>query len=972
MESDYQANNNIFPRKLKMSKSMEQPRKLILTEENTNMNNNNNNNNNNINSIINSNISKDKLIEDNISQDTKSTGPTVQSIMANCLNRPTSSPPSLIMPRPRYAVPPTRSVLKSFENEKTQLDPDISPQLQAKKNVINDHHHQEQESKFMKGIDPEVDLLNSIINSQLDQIIPTASTSAPITVKSKIISPILSHHQPSYHDHQINEIKKSVDNTIDYIKSKKHESMNSITGSDDSNRIYETAVESPIASTSTATFESRNLSNNTMAPIFQNNHHALSTSASVSSLSTNNIKAPITLLPVNASDSSETVTPAESILYHQHQLNMELDKNINHQFKNMNIVRPIPQKPYQQQQQKDNASTSEMKNEQHYQPSISSKKSDPIINVTLTQDTKNNDLETLQQQVKLIQQQREVDRAEFQRLEQLHVERTKKMREEIERTQSRLQQLTAAKQNLLPPSSSISSTQLHHHHHHLQEQIQDTPSNTHQSHPLQSKTQKYHDNTHYDDNDGMINENNFKYSQSNTNTPSKLNKSKSIDNLSRLSRNSSKSSNNGNSIKLKKNLDVQQQQQQQRQIPSDLFQQEPVDQILQNQNNNNDIDQVDSLLEEQLNLSYGKRSANTSQSSINGRRSQQPSRQSYDRPQRVQQQNYSSPQQVPRTRSRQQRRPRSKSTDAPQPPMMEWGPDYYVDSSYDDDDDDNNNDDYQRPRRPSRPKSNNSNKGRSSASGKARSQRSRSIDQTYPPYYEYPPYYMQPILINDFDNNYGMPIDGEVDEELLDDRFIEMDPRFQQQFQQQQIFDSFPPPQRRPMRPRSHHPHHQIPSPFPPHHPHFMAGPMAYMPPSTPITPNSSSSSSFNGNNNRSRMNPSRMNMEMQQAAATLSSDYENPAFYSAIPPPPPQIRRQQQQQQPYDDVRMMHGMMMDEDYWQPSPGSNNGNSNNSNNRYPGPPPPHPFMNHPPYMRMNDPSRHGNNYWRNSRPPPSA
>ncbi|CAO3609424.1 unnamed protein product [Cunninghamella echinulata] len=994
MEFDYQVNSNIFPRKLKMSKSMEQPRKLVLSETNTNNNNS----------------SKDKLIEDNINQDMKNAGATVQSIMAKQLNRPTSSPPSLIMPRPRYAVPPTRAVLKSYENEKTQLNPDIPPNLQLKKKKISEQHqHQQQlqrqqQQQYNENMDPE-DILDYTISSQMDQVVPTTSTSAPILVKSKKTSPILS--QPSYHDNQINEIKKSVDNTIDFIKTKKHESMYSISGSDDSNRIYETAVESPLASASTATFESNNFNNSTFIPILQNHHH-ISTATSTTSINNNNCKAPITiatsLLPINTSDSSETVTPAGSILYQQ-QLNlMELEKNINKAYKNLNSVKPIPRK-------KSNASvSSEMKNDNNNNNNnnnhsiLSTKRSDPTINMASirhvqnnssiqqtqnndpTQSVQNSDLETLQQQVKLIQQQREADRAEFERLEQLHIERTKKMREEIERTQSKLLQLSAAKQDHGSSSSSSSSAQHHHHHHHLQgsvplsqEQIQDTPSSSQQSLSFQSNSQRYPENISaslYEDNNsinGTDHLNGFKYSQANNSTSSKVKKSRSTDNMAQLSRNSSKSSNNGNTIKIKKSDEKK---------PWPL--QQPTEEFLQSQNNNDDNDdQVDSLLEEQLNSSYGKRSTNPSHASISGRRSQQPSRQSFDRSQQSSRQSYDKPQrhqqdfsspqqQAPRTRTR-QHRPRSKSTDA-QPPVTEWESDYYIDPY------ENNHSEYQRPARPSsRPKSNNSNKDRQPAPVKPRSQRSRSIDQPYPPFYEYPPYYGQPIFIDDYDNNYGIPIEDEMDDEYIDDRFLDMDPRYQQQLQQR--YDSFPPRQPRHMR---HSHHHQVPSPFPPPGfpppPHFMAGPIPYMSPSTPT----SSSSSFNNNNNnnnnnnanRSRMNPSRVNMEMQQAANMISSEYENPGYYSAIPPP---IRRQPPppplpQQQPYDDIRMMHGMMIDDDYWKPSPASSN---NNNNSRYPGmqppPPPPPPFIN-PPYVRMGDPSRYGNNgnnYWRN-RPPPSS
>ncbi|KAI9302468.1 hypothetical protein BJ944DRAFT_269897 [Cunninghamella echinulata] len=988
MESDYQVNNNIFPRKLKMSKSMEQPRKLVLTEVNVNNNNG----------------SKDKLTEDNINQDMKNAGATVQSIMAKRLNRPTSSPPSLVMPRPRYAVPPTRAVLKSYENEKTQLDPDTPPNLQVRKNIMNEQHQQlqrQQQQQYHENMNPEdnVDYTNS---SQIDQIVPTTSTSAPILVKSKKTSPILS--QTSYHDNQINEIKKSVDNTIDFIKAKKHESMYSISGSDDSNRIYETAVESPLASASTATFENNSFSNSTFIPILQNNHHISTVTSTTTSTNNNNnsnsnSKAPIaittSLLPINTSDSSETVTPAGSILYQQ-QLNlMELEKNINKAYKNLNTVKPIPRK-------KSNIpASSEMKNHNNSNnhSALSTKRSDPAINMASarhvqnsssiqqmqnndsTQSVQNSDLETLQQQVKLIQQQREADRAEFERLEQLHIERTKKMREEIERTQNKLLQLSAAKQDHGSSSSSSSSAH-HHHHHHLQgsiplsqEQIQDIPSSSQQSLSLQSNPQRYPENTssplHEDNNsiDGTDYLNDFKYSQANNNTSSKINKYRSADNMVQLSRNSSKSSNNGSTIKIKKSNDKK------------LWPpQQPTGEFVQSQNNDDDYDdQIDSLLEEQLNSPYGKRSTNPSQASISGRRSQQPSRQSFDRSQQPSRQSYDKPQrhqqdfsslqqQAPRTRTR-QHRPRSKSTDA-QPPVMEWESDYYTDPY------ENSNNEYQRPVRPSsRPKSNNSNKDRQSAPVKTRSQRSRSIDQPYPPFYEYPPYYGQPIFIEDYDNNYGIPIEDGMDDEYIDDRFLDMDPRYQQQLQQR--YDSFPPRQPRHMR---HSHHHQVPSPFPPPGfpppPHFMAGPIPYMSPSTPT----SSSSSFNNNNNnnnanRSRMNPARMNMEMQQAANMISSEYENPSYYTAIPP---SIRRQpppppQQQQQPYDDIRMMHGMMIDDDYWKPSP-----TSSNNNNRYPGmqpppPPPPPPFIN-PPYVRMGDPSRYGNNsnnYWRN-RPPPSS
>jgi hypothetical protein len=48
----------------------------------------------------------------------------LKPLLARRLQRPTSSPPALVMPRPCYAEPPTRAVLKSYDHDKTQVDPE--------------------------------------------------------------------------------------------------------------------------------------------------------------------------------------------------------------------------------------------------------------------------------------------------------------------------------------------------------------------------------------------------------------------------------------------------------------------------------------------------------------------------------------------------------------------------------------------------------------------------------------------------------------------------------------------------------------------------------------------------------------------------------------------------------------------------------------------------------------------------------
>lgn len=74
----------------------------------------------------------------------------LKPLLARRLQRPISSPPALAMPRPCYAEPPTRAVLRSYDHDKTQVDPE--------------HVFQAHDNQLLFDLDPACPSSDDLIN----------------------------------------------------------------------------------------------------------------------------------------------------------------------------------------------------------------------------------------------------------------------------------------------------------------------------------------------------------------------------------------------------------------------------------------------------------------------------------------------------------------------------------------------------------------------------------------------------------------------------------------------------------------------------------------------------------------------------------------------------------------------------------------------------------------------------------------
>ncbi|KAI8331052.1 hypothetical protein BC941DRAFT_475228 [Chlamydoabsidia padenii] len=720
-DSDYQVNDTV-PRNLKMSQSTEQPRIPLSTD------------------ISNMNGSTDsKNLQHSKSQGImKTTLPAHQPTMAKRLNRPTSSPPALVMPRPRYAEPPTRAVLKSFDHEKTLLDLDQGQEHQGG----GEHTNRGGDDLESRKI-PITTMTRQMDLNQEIQLLP--SLSAPIPTKPKKVSPITAPPQQQQYDIRSTiKSKKSFDGAIAMATAKKHESMNSITGSDDSNRVYESALESPMASTSTI-LDNPGSTNGTVFGLGQAHRHSPPSHSG-------NTLVP-SLLPPTASDSSETVTPAGST--NQYQRALASEQVSVGSISSIDITKaPLPPPNTNPPNLTDTLPTHIPILQQRPQP-ISPTRNHQDLDPTLQQLLPSEDLETLQQQVLLIQQQREMDRLEYERMEQVHKERTKWMKAEIDRTQSKLLELTAQKRGYLASQQHgdneavLSSPSFGNQH----DQVPDISKSASYQYPTSTSREtsgdesiRRHHQQQYDHN----------YSSASS-TPSRIHKSKSGD--LHLSRSSSKTSTGtGSSLgkagyRPKENGKPIQQQ-------TPTIRPSTMDDERQ-RGSSYRAECGDSA-------SYGNLSRQSS-----GRKSQQSQRQDY------QQQVQNSPSyklkgsapSTPRTQPR-QGRPRSKSTDTrpPPPPMapeFDYHPDYY---------------DEQQPTRSSRPRSRDS---------RPRHQRSHSVERSQPVFYPPNPYFYPPPGVFEDDLGHDDELDDEGDgDDYLDEDYMYSSPRY----------DSFPPRYRQRMR----------------------------------------------------------------------------------------------------------------------------------------------------------------------------
>ncbi|KAI8331534.1 hypothetical protein BC941DRAFT_438637 [Chlamydoabsidia padenii] len=115
--------------------------------------------------------------------------PKQQATLTKRLQRPTSSPLPLVMPCPRYAEPPTGAILRSYEHDKTQLDPEHIYRSPMEK-LIDD--------LMLLGLDPTqssisnekpadddtgiFESMNSVAsNSDSDQVYKSAMTSPSVS-----------------------------------------------------------------------------------------------------------------------------------------------------------------------------------------------------------------------------------------------------------------------------------------------------------------------------------------------------------------------------------------------------------------------------------------------------------------------------------------------------------------------------------------------------------------------------------------------------------------------------------------------------------------------------------------------------------------------------------------------------------------------------------------------------------------------
>ncbi|KAI8391311.1 uncharacterized protein BYT42DRAFT_556458 [Radiomyces spectabilis] len=148
--------------------------------------------------------------------------------------RPISSPPSLVMPKPRHALPPTRAVLRNYDNEKTEIEEPPQDTTGAS---------QEDWSE-----DDEVFIVEWVPK----QPTPT-STQEHIEVSPIMLPPQQNNNiievsaQPAPSASVPSAVSHRSDTTLDMSQQ-----PTSVTSSDDSHRVYESALESPLASVSSS------------------------------------------------------------------------------------------------------------------------------------------------------------------------------------------------------------------------------------------------------------------------------------------------------------------------------------------------------------------------------------------------------------------------------------------------------------------------------------------------------------------------------------------------------------------------------------------------------------------------------------------------------------------------------------------------------------------------------------------------
>ncbi|CAO3589288.1 unnamed protein product [Absidia cylindrospora] len=362
---------------LQASRSTEQPQKSLL------------------------NVANNKTLMHGISQGALK--PTIprQHVTTKQLHRSTSSPPTLVMPRPRYAEPPTRAILRSYDLEKTQVDPDTAKQQ------LPTPLSQTQNTPLPEYIEDD--------KLHMTSMAPLSNQQAAISIKPRKVSPITAL-PPQYDVDPIPTIRneKSLDG------SDPHESMTSMTGSDDSNRIYDTALESPAISTSTLmdypTLTSMTTGIDTRQS--QSQRHPSPISFSNTHGVTSSLPLPH---PPTTSSYSVTVAPLGQTSQHQHTGGRHQPSN-------------------------DWLNNTDITKATHATPSTKSGNDHDLLNHTTRQMHDPGYIESLQEQVMFMQQQRIMDRVEYERMEQVHKERTNWMQAEIDRTQTKLLALSALKQ----------------------------------------------------------------------------------------------------------------------------------------------------------------------------------------------------------------------------------------------------------------------------------------------------------------------------------------------------------------------------------------------------------------------------------------------------------------------------------------------------------------------------------------------
>ncbi|ORZ12252.1 hypothetical protein BCR42DRAFT_453607 [Absidia repens] len=491
VDSDTHISNIEAAKKVQVSRSTEQPRNSLLTDANN------------------------KTLVHSASHCTLKPTTPRQQVMTKRLHRSTSSPPALVMPRPRYAEPPTRAILRSYELEKTQLDPDTA--IQQLLTPLSQAETQTQNTPLPEYV--EDDKLHMIsmapLNNQHDRkILPMR---AATSTKPRKVSPITAL-PPQYDGNPIPAIRneKSLDG------SDPHEPMNSMTGSDDSNRVYDTALESPTISTSTL-MDYVSLTNMTTG-IGTRQPQSQRHPSPISFSSTHGVTSSLPLSPPPAaSGPSVTLAPIGQTSQHQHT-------------------------PGRHQPSTDWLNNTDTIKTAHPTPPAKNGNEPGLLNHTTRQMQDTDYVKSLQQQVMFMQQQRIMDRVEYERMEQLHKERTNWMQAEIDRTQTKLLELEALKQErTLQHDGSLSPS--------IKDQYDDDWrwQQQQQQRPPDFYKQQFSDNlSHLDEIPDSpefrsLYQEKLRSSSSSTSSASQLKKSRSGNSIPRLSRSSSKTTTGGRS-----------------------------------------------------------------------------------------------------------------------------------------------------------------------------------------------------------------------------------------------------------------------------------------------------------------------------------------------------------------------------------------------------------------------------------------